>query len=440
MKNVPRLAPKGFLALLAAAIGLVVAGVAWNGGGIGPARRPSVQLTSAPPTVPYLEQATHPAAAPPRLQALPDEPAGRAGSSLTKKNDAVKSQREVAFSQARTGWKLVEAGEYRRAAQVFTVATQLVPHEASFLVGLGVSQHHLSRDDLAVTALERAIQLDANAGQAHKLLGDIYYARHEIKTALGHYEKARRLDPNDVVMQDRLLAARREYRSEAGLDRLFSPHFVVKFQGPTDRDVASAVANRLEKAYNTVGRGLAYFPSELFTVILYPDEQFRDVTLSPHWARGLFDGQIHLPIGTIARDPREEDTILTHEYTHAVVHRLSGGHAPTWLNEGLALYFEGGAKPWGSDYFARHAEELMPLRLLHGSFLELPPGAATVAYAESYGATKVLIRRYGLVQVRQLLAALADAPDFSNTFQTVMRGRYGDFDATWVPARAEQRF
>ncbi|MEK7268758.1 MAG: hypothetical protein AAB093_05095, partial [Nitrospirota bacterium] len=160
------MAPKGFSALLAAAIGLAVAGVAWNGGGIGPARQPSVQLASAPPTVPYLEQATHLAAAPPRLQALPDEPAGRAGSSLTKKNDAAKSRREVAFSQARTGWKLVEAGEYRRAAQVFTVATQLVPHEASFLVGLGVSQHHLSRDDLAVTALERAIQLDANAGQA----------------------------------------------------------------------------------------------------------------------------------------------------------------------------------------------------------------------------------------------------------------------------------
>ncbi|MGH7235912.1 MAG: hypothetical protein ACREIO_05975, partial [Nitrospiraceae bacterium] len=108
------------------------------------------------------------------------------------------------------------------------------------------------------------------------------------------------------------------------------------------------------------------------------------------------------------------------------------------LSEGLALYFEGGAKPWGRDYLSRHAWELVPLHSLHGSFLELAPRAASIAYAESYGAAKALIHRYGLVRVRELLAALAATPDFPGTFEKVLQDRYAEFDATWV--RAEQRF
>lgn len=404
--NVRRRILKAIPALLVAVVGLVVAELAWNGGEV--------------------------------KAGLRAEPAGLAEPLLNRNDDAAASRRKVAWSWAQTGWKLVAAGEYGRAAQAFARSIELASHDASSFVGLGLSQHRLSRDDLAVVTLERALRLDANAGQAHHLLGDIYSARHEVRTALRHYETARRLDPNDVVIQDRLLATRRESRAEAGMHRLFSPHFVVKFQSPADRDVARAVADRLELTYKTVGNRLAYFPPGSFTVILYAAPQFRHATFSPSWARGLFDGRIHLSLGGIAADPNVADSLLTHEYTHAVVHRLSDGHAPTWLSEGLALYFEGGAKPWGRDYFAHHAWELVPLHLLHGSFLELAPRTARVAYAESYGAVKALIHRYGLVRVRQLLAALAATPDFPGTFEKVLQDRYGEFDATWV--RAEQRF
>lgn len=396
MTNVRRRAPKSILALLVAGLGLVAAGVTWTCGEAAAGRQPV--NPSAEPAAPV--------------------------------------------SSASTGWKLVAAGEYARAAQVFSRAAESLPDDASLLVGLGLSQHRLSRDDLAVATLERALKLDANAGQAHRLLGDIRYARREIRTALWHYESARRLDPNDVTIQDRLLATRREAQAEAGLHRLFSPHFVVKFRNPADRRVASEVADRLELIYRSVGSRLGYFPPGFFTVILYSGPQFRHATFTPSWAGGLFDGRIHLPLDEGAGSPNVADAVLTHEYTHAVVHRLSNGQVPTWLHEGLALYFEGGAKPWGRDYFARHAWELMPLHSLHGNFLELTPRAASLAYAESYGAVRALIHRYGLVRVRELLAALAASPDFPNAFEKVLEDRYGEFDATWMRARvgAEKRF
>ena len=406
--NIRRRIRKAIPALLVAGVGLAMAEPAWTGGEV--------------------------------KAGLRAEPAGPAGPLLNRNEDAAAGRGKVAWSWAQTGWRLVAAGEYGRAAQAFTRATELAPHDASSFVGLGLSQHRLSRDDLAVATLERALRLDANAGQAHHLLGDIHYARREIRAALWHYETARRLDPNDVVIQDRLLATRRESRAEAGMHRLFSPHFVVKFQSPADRHVARAVADRLELTYKTVGSRLAYFPPGSFTVILYSAPQFRHATFSPYWARGLFDGRIHLSLGGIAGDPKVADSLLTHEYTRAVVHRLSDGHAPAWLSEGLALYFEGGAKPWGRDYLSRHAWELMPLQSLHGRFLELAPRAPRIAYAESYGAAKALIDRYGLVRVRELLAALAATPGFPSTFEKVLQAGYDEFDATWVRARGEQRF
>ena len=401
MTNVRRRTSKTIQACFAAGVGVVLAGVAWTSGEVKAAAELAVQ-----------------SAGPSRLVPSPSQEPG----------------------DAAIGWKLVAAGDYAGAARVFARAAESTPRDASLLVGLGLSQHRLSRDDLAVAALERALKLDPNAGQAHHLLGDIHYARREIRTALWHYQSARRLDPNDVAVQDRLLTIRREIRAEAGLHRLFSPHFVVKFQNQTDRHVAGAVADRMEQVYRSVGDRLGYFPQGPFTVILYSPPQFRHATFSPPWARGLFDGRIHLALGGGPGRPNVADSLLTHEFTHAVIHRLSNGHAPTWVHEGLALYFEGGAKPWGDDYFARHARELMPLQLLHGSFLELPPPAARIAYAESYGAAKALVHRYGLVRVRDLLAALGATPDFPTTFEKVLHDRYDTFDGTWVRARGEQRF
>ena len=40
------------------------------------------------------------------------------------------------------------------------------------------------------------------------------------------------------------------------------------------------------------------------TVVLYSREQFRDITRSPQWAAGMFDGEIRVPVhGTLAWRP-----------------------------------------------------------------------------------------------------------------------------------------
>ncbi|MEK7294484.1 MAG: hypothetical protein AAB049_05855, partial [Nitrospirota bacterium] len=152
---------------------------------------------------------------------------------------------------ADAGWKLIKGGEYHRAAQTFTEASALAPADASLLIGLGVSQHLMVKDEQAVATFQKALALDSGAPQAHKFLGDIYDQRGEAEASVRHYEIAARQDPNDAGIKVRVLAARRAAEAEAGLDRLFTAHFVVKFHRSTDRAVATAVAERLETVCRT---------------------------------------------------------------------------------------------------------------------------------------------------------------------------------------------
>jgi tetratricopeptide (TPR) repeat protein len=349
--------------------------------------------------------------------------------------NAPKDQHARAASLADAGWRLIKGGDYSRAAETFTDASALAPADASLLIGLGVSQHLMVKDDEAAATFQKALALDPAATQAHKFLGDIADQRGETETALRHYEIAARQDPNDAGIKGRVLAARRAAAAEAELDRLFSAHFVVKFHRSTDRAAANIVADRLETVYRTIGKQLSYFPVSRVVVVLYPREQFQRATASPEWAQGLFDGRIHLAMEPVAGDRVAAEATLRHEYTHVVVHRLSGGQAPAWLNEGLALYMERGPDAvgsWEREMRSIQAGERPPLAALHRSFLELPPNDASLAYAESYAATRALVARHGLAPVRRLLESLALVPDFAEAFESTFHERYSDFDAAWA--------
>ena len=41
---------------------------------------------------------------------------------------------------------------------------------------------------------------------------------------------------------------------------------------------------------------LAIYPKRTITIVVYTQEQFRDVTRSPRWAAAAYDGRIRLPV------------------------------------------------------------------------------------------------------------------------------------------------
>jgi len=84
-----------------------------------------------------------------------------------------------------------------------------------------------------------------------------------------------------------------------------------------------------------------HLPSSVIVVILYPAQAFHEVTGTPSWTGGIFDGKIRVPIGGLHRMTDSLRRVLTHELTHSFVTSKSGGNASRWMQEGLAQLEEG---------------------------------------------------------------------------------------------------
>lgn len=217
-----------------------------------------------------------------------------------------------------------------------------------------------------------------------------------------------------------------------------SRHFTMRFEGREDPALVWALLERLESAYRDVGLRLGAFPGSRVPVVLYTDGEFPEHASVPHWAQGLFDGQIRLAVSWAALRDESLDKTLRHEYTHALVHARTGGNVPTWLSEGLAIASENRDTDDAREIM-RKAGHLIPLPELHGSFLTLPPTQVPLAYAESAAAVSYLRAHHGEAAVRTLLMRLGEAKDFATAIQDVTGGTYAEFQSAWMRTLIDSR-
>ena len=204
-------------------------------------------------------------------------------------------------------------------------------------------------------------------------------------------------------------------------------HFRVLFEGPADQALARRCVEILEAAYWRIGGALAVYPSEPVEVILYTLQQFRDVTRSPEWAVGAYDGRIHVPVRGAEQQPNELERVLAHEFTHAVVANVGGPQVPVWLNEGLAVMFE----PGGAEDANRVLQRDIPrprLQTLHRGFGRLNDAQATAAYAMSAVAVERMFQLRGGAGIGLLLRDVAAGAPFAAAFRQRIQIPYDDFE------------
>jgi hypothetical protein len=163
---------------------------------------------------------------------------------------------------------------------------------------------------------------------------------------------------------------------------------------------------------------------------LYTQEQFRDIARSPSWAGGLYDGRIKVPIRGALRNRAELSRVLTHEYVHAVVHRLASTGVPTWLNEGLAVYLEREDVPDAQPPSMPAGP--VSLRRLSTSFRSLPVEQVKAAYVRSGSAVRAIVERVGLPAVVALLTDLGRGLSFDEAFAVHVQMSFDDFQREWA--------
>ncbi|MEK6599043.1 MAG: peptidase MA family metallohydrolase, partial [Deltaproteobacteria bacterium] len=210
-------------------------------------------------------------------------------------------------------------------------------------------------------------------------------------------------------------------------------HFTIKFEGGENSDIGYLISILLEEAYIKVGSDIGYYPEDRIEAVLYTQQQFTDVTRAPNWAGAIYDGRIKIPIGGVTSRTSLLERALFHEYTHALVHRLSKGRAPVWLNEGIAQHEEGAANENINQILAQitRSEKPIPLRPFEGSFIGYNNMQASVAYSVSLSATEYIINEFGISAVRRILENLGNGKTLEEAISSSLYISYEDLQGIW---------
>lgn len=329
------------------------------------------------------------------------------------------------------GWKAVQRDDGDAAASAFRQALQLHPSDPALIFGAGVAAHMQGREREALTWLEKAVAIEPRLTQAAALLGEIAYHEGELDLAIRTYESAvARAPEGGGPFRERLDAWRNEAAVHRGLATVKDDRFSVMFDGPVEQKLAMRATTVLGNAFWTIGKAIGAFPNAPITVIFYSDQQFRDITGAPEWAGGGFDGQIRLPVRGALNSPQAFDRVLVHELTHAMLRQVAARNVPVWLNEGLAMLFEGN-DPAAVERSMVRARLFIPLSNLRGSFSELNATEAALAYSESLFATSALLERIRPDGLAQLLQDMDGGEPIDQAIQ-----RFGltfaDFEASLI--------
>ena len=325
------------------------------------------------------------------------------------------------------GFAALEKNEADRAATAFRRALAAEPENPAALYGAGAAAYLQGRNGDALSFLKRSLAREPRLTAASVLLGEIAYHQGDLTLAIKTYENALAQTPGNVELRQRLATWRSEATVHDNLRAFKDDRFTILFDGPANGVLAERATTVLRSAFWRIGQALGSYPTNPLNVILYTEKQFHDITGAPEWAGAGFDGQIRMPVAGATQNLREFDRILTHELTHAMLASIAARNVPAWLNEGLAMYFEGNNAAVSEKRLAA-ARAFVPLKNLEGGFTGLNAQQADLAYEMSAFATSALITRIGAANLQFLLQDL----DRGHTIDTAVQ-RYGlsfaDFEA-----------
>ena len=328
-------------------------------------------------------------------------------------------------------WRALEERRFAEAVELFEAAARLAPRDASLRFGAGLANLMQGKNADARRGFDAALAIDPRLIDASVFLGLAYYRDGLLQDAIKVYENALRYAPDATQLTGPLAQWRKEVSTEGQFYQAQGAHFTVFFEGPADDAAAQRALEILEDAYWRIGRELAVYPQRPLSVVLYTTEQFRDVTRSPEWASGVYDGRIKVPIGGEIASAAELRRVLEHELVHAMVASVAGPTVPAWLNEGLATALEPNGTEWAVAQL-QSSPARVPLAQLTRGFGGLSFVQARAAYAQSALAVKSLLDQEGAARVMNLVQAVGRGVPFGEAFRQSVSATPDQFAAEFA--------
>jgi tetratricopeptide (TPR) repeat protein len=301
------------------------------------------------------------------------------------------------------------------------------PSEPALLMGVAYIYLKRSEYKQALDYLERAKRFAPDNPDIPKLAGWAYFGLSKMDQAVAEWKRALALKP-DRELQAALEKAQRDKSEEENYKENESTHFTLKYSGAAEPALARDVLRTLEMHFSAIESALNYSPPDSIGVILYTQDAFADITRAPGWVGALNDGRIRVPVRGLASVDQELSRVLKHELTHSFVGQKTHGHAPTWVQEGLAQWMEGqrsgeSAAALAQIYTEGHA---ISLGRLEGTWMRLSGDGAAYAYAWALANIEYIVETDGMGDIERILDRIGSGMATEAAVKEVVHSDYND--------------
>jgi tetratricopeptide (TPR) repeat protein len=318
-------------------------------------------------------------------------------------------------------------GDMEHALADERTALTYAPEEPALL--MNVAYLHLRRSEYkqSLEYLERARRVAPDNPDVAKLAGWAYYGMNKMDQAVAEWKRALALRP-DPEVQAALDKAQRDKQEEESYKENESTHFTLRYSGAAEPALARDVLRTLEGHFSAIESELNFTPPDSIGVVLYTQQAFADITRAPGWVGAQNDGRIRVPVQGLGGMTPELSRVLKHELTHSFVGQKTGGHAPIWIQEGLAQWMEGKRSGGNTAVLAQVLQggPAPSLSDLEGSWMSLSSDEAGRAYAWALANIEYIVETNGMSDIERILDRIASGASTEAALREVLHSDYND--------------
>lgn len=253
----------------------------------------------------------------------------------------------------------------------------------------------------------KSLEYDRYQKDALFYLGYLSYDMQALREAKYYWSILSQKQPDYMNVSKFLEKLERELSVEKNFQYKSEDHFDLRYGENISKKTVKEINNVLNEAYNKLGTEFSCYPDKKITVFLMDRKDFFLDTNLPHWIGGLYDGKMRIPVPDEQMDSEIQKIfkqIIFHEYTHVLIHKLTGNNIPLWLDEGLAERFSGKK----SNY------KLLKENILNNSYIRFmklnhaiankyDPAQMRLAYESSMNIVDFIFYRYGMRKIKKMI-------------------------------------
>ncbi|HET6373321.1 MAG TPA: tetratricopeptide repeat protein [Candidatus Polarisedimenticolia bacterium] len=354
-------------------------------------------------------------------QARIDELAARVGSGARRGTDDTAVRREISVLHTYLGNLAMQRRDYEEGEASYSRALGYDPGLLIARLNRSTALINLTRYEEAESELRPLLSEQPDNARALELAGEVAFQTGHLEDAIDLWEKSLALRDKEGL-RARLEKVKRLGAAEQGFLSSTAAHFTLKFDGEeATEELARQILSHLEEAYAELSTRFAHFPGAVIQVTLYPKQTFHDVTESPAWVGGLYDGQMRIPIGGLTHLTPQARRVLTHELTHSFISTKTRGAAPQWIQEGMAQVAEG--KTTGARR-AQIAQECAAVgeQACWRDF----------SYPKALSQVEFFLDTWSQSQLNDLLEQLGKGAAFDAAMRTAIGQSEAEFKSAWI--------